>query len=125
MTENELSKLIFLASLTVHKELGPGLLESVYEKCLYYELTHLGLKVDRQMPMPLVYKNINMSTGYRLDLMVEGKVIIEIKAVEYVNDVYLAQLLTYLKLSGCKLGMLINFNVALLKTGVRRVVNGL
>ncbi|MCF8228372.1 MAG: GxxExxY protein [Bacteroidales bacterium] len=124
-TENELSKVILEASLKVHRALGPGLLESSYEKCLLYELEKAGLFVEKQKPLPLVYETIKLDAGYRVDLLVEKKVIIEIKSVEVLNEVYLAQLLTYLKLSGCKLGLLINFNVALLKEGFRRVVNKL
>jgi GxxExxY protein len=111
MTENEISNVIFNAALKVHKALGPGLLESAYEECLFYELEKQGLNVERQKALPLVYEEVKMEIGYRVDIMVENKVIIELKAVEALNDVHLAQILTYLKLSGCKLGMLINFNV--------------
>ena len=109
----------------VHCALGPGLLESAYEECLYYELQKEGLKVEKQKPLPLIYKEVKLDIGYRVDLLVNHKVVIEIKAVEVLNDVHLAQILTYLKLSGCKLGLLINFNVALIKNGIRRVVNNL
>ncbi|MDA3905121.1 MAG: GxxExxY protein [Bacteroidales bacterium] len=125
MTENEISKIIVSCALKIHKELGPGLLESAYEECLYYELQQSGLSVIKQKPLPLIYKEVNLEIGYRVDLLVENKVIIEIKSVEALNDVYLAQILTYLKLSNCKLGMLINFNVALIKNGIRRVANNL
>ena len=125
MTENEISNVIFNAALKVHKALGPGLLESAYEECLFYELEKQGLNVERQKALPLVYEEVKMEIGYRVDIMVESKVIIELKAVEALNDVHLAQILTYLKLSGCKLGMLINFNVTLIKNGIRRVVNNL
>ena len=125
MTENEISKVIFDSALKVHKNLGPGLLESAYEECLFYELRKSGLNVVKQKPLPLVYEEVNLEIGYRLDLLVENKVIIEVKAVEALNDVHLAQILTYLKLSDCKLGLLINFNVALIKNGIRRVVNNL
>ncbi len=125
MTENEISKIIINSAISVHKELGPGLLEKSYEEALYYELKLAGLKVEKQKTLPLVYKNVHLETGYRLDLFVEDKVIIEIKAVEQFNDVHLAQVLTFLKLSGSKLGLLINFNVKLLKFGIKRVVNNL
>lgn len=125
MTENEISKVIFDAALKVHKSLGPGLLESSYEECLFYELNKTGLFVEKQKPLPLVYEEVKLDVGYRIDLFVEKKVIIEIKAVETFNDIHLAQILTYLKLSDCKLGLLINFNVTLIKNGFKRVVNKL
>ncbi len=125
MTENEISKPIVKSALKVHRALGPGLLESAYEECLYYELKKCGLNVVKQKPLPLIYEEVKLEVGYRVDLMVENKVIIEIKSVEALNDVHLAQILTYLKLSDCKLGLLINFNVALIKNGIRRVVNNL
>ena len=125
MTENEISKEIVDASLKVHKQLGPGLLESAYEECLAYELIQRDLLIERQKVLPLVYEEVKLEAEYRIDLLVEKKVIIEIKSVESLNDVHLAQILTYLKLSDCKLGLLINFNVALIKHGIRRVVNKL
>lgn len=125
LTENEISKIIFESALKIHKTLIPGLLESAYEECLYYELKNSGLKVEKQKPLPLSYEQVKLDIGYRVDLLVNDKVIIEIKAVESINDVQLAQVLTYLKLSGCKLGMLINFNVDLIKNGIKRVVNNL
>lgn len=125
MTENEISREIVDAALKVHKQLGPGLLESAYEECLYYELIKRELLVEKQKTLPLVYEEVKLDAGYRIDLLIEKKVIIEIKSVEALNDVHLAQILTYLKLSGCKLGLLINFNVALLKHGIKRVVNKL
>jgi len=125
VTENELSKVIIGAAIEVHKTLGPGLLESAYETCLERELVIRGLKVKRQVGLPLVYKDISCDIGYRVDLLVENKVIIEIKSVEALNDVHIAQVLTYLKLSQCKLGLLINFNVKRLKEGVKRLVNNL
>jgi GxxExxY protein len=124
ITENELSKIVFDAALKVHQNLGPGLLESAYEECLYYELCKTGLKVEKQKPLPLIYEEVKLEIGYRVDIIIENKLIIEIKAVEALNDVHLAQILTYLKLSNCKLGMLINFNVSLIKNGIRRVING-
>ena len=125
MTENELSKIVFGLGMKVHKSLGPGLLESVYEECLFYELKKYGLFVEKQKALPLIYDEIKLDTGYRVDLFVEKKLIIEIKSVEALNELYFAQLLTYLKLSDCKLGLLINFNTVLFKNGVRRVVNNL
>ncbi|MEP0860869.1 MAG: GxxExxY protein [Ignavibacterium sp.] len=125
MIENEIAKLIFDAGLKVHKALGPGLLESAYEECMFYELKKLAIKVEKQKALPLIYEEVKLDVGYRIDLFVENKVIIEIKSVEALNDLHLAQLLTYLKLSNCKLGLLINFNTVLFKNGVRRVVNGL
>jgi len=125
VTENELSKVIIGAAIEVHKTLGPGLLESAYETCLERELVIRGLKVKRQVGLPLVYKDISCDIGYRVDLLVENKVIIEIKSVEALNDVHIAQVLTYLRLSRCKLGLLINFNVKRLKEGVKRLVNNL
>lgn len=124
-TENQLSKFIFDCALKVHKTLGPGLLESAYEECLYYELKRMDLIVEKQKPLPLVYEEVKLDAGYRVDLFVNRKVIIEVKSVELLTDVHLAQLLTYLKLSHCKLGMLINFNVKLVKEGIKRVVNNL
>ncbi|HEY9220946.1 MAG TPA: GxxExxY protein [Lutibacter sp.] len=125
MNENEISKVIFDCALKIHKNLGPGLLESAYEECLFYELKKYGLNVEKQKALPLVYEEVKLEIGYRIDIIVENKVIIEVKSVESLNDVHLAQVLTYLKLSDCKLGMLINFNVAFLKNGIRRVVNNL
>jgi len=125
MTENEISRVIFDCALKVHKALGPGLLESSYEECLFYELKKQGLKVEKQKALPLIYEEIKLEIGYRIDIIVENKVIIELKAVEKLNDIHLAQTLTYLKLSNCKLGMLINFNVTLIKNGIKRVVNNL
>ena len=125
MTENELSKIILDLGIKVHKVLGPGLLENAYEECLYYEINRYGLFVEKQKALPLVYENIKLEAGYRVDLWVERKLIIEIKSVESLNDLHLAQTLTYLRLSNCKLGLLMNFNVVLLKNGIRRIVNNL
>jgi GxxExxY protein len=124
MTENELFRIIFDSGLKVHKALGPGLLESTYEVCLAHELMQLNIHVERQVSLPVKYNNIQLDAGYRIDLLVENKVIVEIKAVKDFEDIHLAQLLTYLKLSGCKLGLLVNFNKLLFKDGVRRVING-
>lgn len=125
MNENELAKIVFEAGLTVHRALGPGLLESAYEACLYYELYCLNLKVEKQKPLPMVYREVKLDVGYRIDLLVENKLVIEIKSVEALNDLHLAQTLTYLRLSNCKLGLLINFNTVLFKNGVKRIANGL
>jgi GxxExxY protein len=119
---SELTSKIIECALEVHTELGPGLLEGSYEQCLYYELVKAGLKVQRQLGMPLIYKEVKMDIGYRVDLLVEDKVIVEIKTVEEFADVHSAQLLTYLKLSGCKVGLLLNFKVARLKQGIKRLV---
>jgi GxxExxY protein len=119
---NELARKVYFCALRVHQNLGPGLLESAYEECLFYEIQKDGLFVEKQKPLPLVYEEVKLEIGYRLDLIVENKLILEIKAVEALNPVHLAQLLTYLKLSKCKLGLLMNFNVAKLKDGVKRVI---
>lgn len=109
-------------AVKVHKQLGPGLLESAYEECLYQELMECGISSIKQVPMPLIYKGRKLELGYRLDLLVEDKVVIEVKSVDCLNPVHTAQLMTYLKLSGCKIGLLINFNVAFLKEGIRRII---
>lgn len=124
MTENELSKIVFECGLKVHRALGLGLLESAYEECLFYELMKANVYVEKQKGLPLVYEEVKLDIGYRTDLIIENKLIVEIKAVEALNDIHLAQILTYLKLSKCKLGLLINFNVVLFKDGVKRVING-
>jgi GxxExxY protein len=125
MSENELSKIVFDCALKVHQSLGPGLLESAYEECLFYELKKSNLDVQKQKALPLVYEEVKLDVGYRIDIIVENKLIIEIKSVEALNEVHFAQLLTYLKLTDCKLGLLINFNVALIKNGIKRIVNNL
>lgn len=125
MTENEVGTRIINSAFLVHRELGPGLLESAYQKCLCYLLEEDGLKIKSQMPVPLKFKEVYLDSGYKLDLLVEDKVIIELKAVEEINDLFLAQLLTYMKLTGCKLGYLINFNTKFLKDGIKRLVLGL
>ena len=125
MIENDISQIIIGCAIKVHTALGPGLLESAYEECLYYELVKEGLKVEKQKALPLIYEEIKLEVGYRLDLIAEDKVIIEIKACEGLNDIHLAQVLTYLKLSNVKLGLLINFNVTRVKDGIKRVVNNL
>ncbi len=125
MSENELSYKIIGTALELHKNLGPGLLESVYENALAYDLREKGLQVVQQHPMPFQYKEIKMSVGYRIDLLVDRKVIVEIKSVESLAPVHFAQVLTYLKLSDLKLGLLINFNNKILKNGIHRIVNNL
>ena len=125
MTENEIAKIVVNASYNIHVELGPGLLESVYEEILYYELTMQGLQVKRQKAIPVIWKNIKMEIGFRADLIVEEKVIIELKSVETLAPVHPKQLLTYLRITGLKLGLLINFNEKLIKNGITRIVNNL
>lgn len=125
MTENEISGKIIGVAIELHKRVGPGLLESAYENALAYDLRENGLEVKQQYPMPFVYKDVKLNIGYRLDLLVEDKVIVEIKSVETLLPVHYAQLLTYLKLSGKKLGLLINFNEKYLKDGIHRIVNKL
>ena len=125
MKENEISGKIIGCAIEVHKALGPGLLESVYEECLFYELQAAGLKVKKQKSLPVVYKDVKLDAGYRIDLLVEDCVVVELKAVEALHDVHTAQVLTYLKLSGCKLGLLLNFNVYRLSEGIKRLVNNL
>lgn len=125
MTENEISYKVIGAAIELHKNLGPGLLESVYENALAYDLREAGLDVKQQIPIPLIYKEVNMDNGYRLDLLIENKVIIEIKSVESIAPVHFSQTLTYLKLSNTKLGLLINFNTDKLKDGIHRIVNNL
>jgi GxxExxY protein len=118
----ELSGKIVDCAVTVHKLLGPGLLESAYEECLHFELTSQGLTTLKQFPMPLIYKGKKLDLGYRIDLLVDEKIIIEVKSVDALNPVHLAQVMTYLKLSGCRIGLLINFNVQFLKDGIRRII---
>lgn len=125
MDENAPSNLVINRAIKVHTALGAGLLESSYKECLFYELRQSGLVVEKEKALPLMYETVKLECGYRVDLFVENKLIIELKSVEAVTDVHLAQVLTYLKLSGCKLGLLINFNVALLKSGLRRILNNL
>ena len=122
MTENEISKIILDCAFKVHTALGPGLLEKVYQECLAFELEQEGLKVEIEKPMPLVYEDIKFDCGYRIDLLVENKVVIELKVVETFNDVHIAQTLTYMKLSECKLGLLLNFYTKSLKDGIKRLI---
>ncbi len=124
MTENELSSKIIGASIEVHKQLGPGLLESTYEVCLAHELKLIGLNVNQQVPLPVIYKDIQLNAGYRIDMIVENKIIIEIKSVDALAPIHTAQILTYLKLKDLKLGLLINFNEVKVVDGIRRIING-
>jgi len=123
MNENELSNEIIGIAIDVLQSLGPGLLECAYKECLYYQLQKYGLFVEKEKPMPLVYEEVRLDCGYRIDLLVENKVVIEVKSVEALNDVHFAQTLTYMKLGDYKLGLLINFNVSLLKNGIKRIAN--
>ncbi|UKT64438.1 GxxExxY protein [Pedobacter mucosus] len=124
MQEDEIAKIIVNAAFQVHVELGPGLLESAYEACLVYELQQAGLQIMAQVDLPVIYKEAKLNCSYRIDILVENKVIIEVKSVSILKEVHLAQTITYLKLSNCKLGLLINFNEAKIKDGIRRVING-
>jgi len=122
MIENEITERILKAAYKVHTAIGPGLLESSYKECLCYEMRKEGLFVEKEKPMPLVYEDVRLDIGYRLDLFVENKVVIEIKTVDTFSDLHLAQVITYLKLSNCKVGLLLNFKVASLRNGIKRVV---
>ncbi len=123
MEENRITEIIIGCAIKVHKAIGPGLLESAYEACLAYEILKSGLEIEKQKPLPLIYETVNLDCGYRTDLIVEKKVITEVKSIEALNDIHLAQILTYLRLSNCKVGLLINFNVVQLTDGIKRVVN--
>ena len=125
MTENEISKIVIGLAIGVHKSLGPGLLENAYKECLFYKINLSGLFVEKEKVLPLIFEEVKLDCGYRVDLLVERKLIIELKSVESLNEIHLAQTLTYLKLGNYKLGLLINFNEVLLKNGIRRVVNNL
>jgi GxxExxY protein len=122
MTDNEITHEIIGAAIEVHKHLGPGLLESAYEECLFHELQLRNLRVERQKAVPVVYKQTKLECGYRLDLLVEGRVVVELKSVEGLGPIHEAIILTYLRMSGHRLGLLINFNVSVLKDGVRRFI---
>ena len=125
MTENQIGTVVIEAAITVHRELGPGLLETVYEVILARELSDRGLKVDRQVPVAITYKGIRFDEGFRADIIVEGKVILELKSVERVTPAHKKQVQTYLRLTGCKLGYLLNFGEDVMRTGITRCVNGL
>lgn len=123
MQLSETTEAIIGAAIEVHRELGPGLLESTYEACLFYELTQRGLDVLRQVKLPITYKGVELDQGYKIDLLVQRSVVIEVKAVDKLDAIHEAQLLSYLKLSGCKVGLLLNFNVRVLRDGIKRMVN--
>jgi len=125
MQENEISDKIIGLSIEVHKALGPGLLESAYKECLFYKLKKAGLFAEKEKPMPLIFEEVKLECGYRMDILVEQRVVIEIKSVEALNEIHLAQTLTYMKLGNYRLGLLINFNVVLLKNGIKRIANRL
>ncbi len=120
---NQITEKIIQSAINVHRALGPGLLESAYEACLMFELTESGLQVEQQKPLPIVYRDVKLDCGYRLDLLVENAVVVELKSVDSLLPIHEAQLLSYLKLSGCRVGLLINFNETVLKNGIRRRVN--
>lgn len=121
---NQITDIIIRSAIDVHRALGPGLLESAYESCMVFELVEQhGRKVERQKPLPVVYRGVKLDCGYRLDLLVDGAVIVEFKAIDKMMPIHEAQMLSYLKLSSCKVGLLINFNVKVLKDGIKRVVN--
>ena len=122
---NDITEKVIAAAIAVHRQLGPGLLESACEACLAYELVERGLAAERQKGLPVVYRGMRVDCGYRIDLLVEGCVVVELKAVEKLAPIHEAQLLAYLKLSDCRVGLLINFNVKMLKQGIRRMVNDL
>ena len=124
MTENELTNHIIGPSIEVHRALGPGLLESAYEECLAHELSQRGIPFDRQKPLPVVYRGLKLECGYRADFLVDGRVIVELKAVDALAPIHDAIVLTYLRMSGCKVGLLLNFNVAALRDGIKRLVLG-
>lgn len=123
LLENEITEIIIGCAIKVHKALEPGLLESAYEECLSYELNKTSLTILRQRPLPLIYEEVKLACGYRADFSVNNKVVIEVKSIDALSDIHLAQILTYLKLANCKVGLLINFNVLKLMDGLRRVIN--
>lgn len=123
MKNNDITKIIIGKAIEVHRALGPGLLESAYQECLFYELQNSGLSVKKEVPMPIIYKDIKLDHGYRIDILVENKIVVELKHVETLTDVHEAQILTYLKLGGYEIGLLINFNEKLIKRGIKRYIN--
>ncbi len=125
MTENQITSIIIGAAIEVHKKLGPGLLESAYKECLLFELHQRGLKVSSEVPCPIIYKGVKLDHGYRMDLLVENKIVLELKTVEFISPVHEAQLLTYLRLGSYPVGLLLNFHVTVLKDGIKRLVNKL
>ena len=124
MNENEISQKIIGLAIDIHKKLGPGLLENVYKECLFYKILQSDILVIKEKSMPLIFEGVKLECGYRIDLLVMNKIVIEIKSVEALHDLHFAQTLTYLKLGNFKLGLLINFNVPLLKDGIKRIING-
>ncbi|HLN73984.1 MAG: GxxExxY protein [Methylococcaceae bacterium] len=124
MIENDLANKVIGIAIEVHRHLGSGLLESAYKECLYYKLQKAGLKVEKEKSMPLIYEEVKLDCGYRIDLLVENRLVVELKSVDALNDIHLAQTLTYLKIGNFKLGLLMNFNVIMLKDGIKRVING-
>jgi GxxExxY protein len=122
MEEDEISKIIIGKAIEVHKQLGPELLESAYQECLSYELSNYGFKIEKEKSLPVVYKEVKLDHGYRIDLLVENKVVIELKTVEFLTDVHTAQILTYMRLGNYKLGLLLNFHVKLLKRGIKSYI---
>ena len=124
MHENDIATKVIGLAIDVHRSLGPGLLENAYEECLFYKITESGLRVVKQQPMPLVYEGVKLECGYRIDLIVENKLVIEVKSVEAIHPIHLAQTLTYLRLGDFRLALLINFNVEYLRDGIKRVING-
>ncbi|WP_438964991.1 GxxExxY protein [Flavobacterium sp.] len=125
MTENELSKIIIGIAMEVHTALGPGLLENVYKECLYYKIKEYGFRVEKEKAIPITFEEVKFEIGYRIDLLVEDKLVLELKSVEDISNLHIAQTLTYLKLGNYKLGLLLNFNSILLKNGIKRIVNNL
>ena len=123
LTETTTTQVVLNAAFKVHSALGPGLLESAYQECLYYELRRTSCRTEQQKPLPLIYNEVQLDCGYRVDLFIDQRLIVEIKSVEALNDIHLAQILTYLRLAHCRVGLLLNFNVVHLREGIRRVVN--
>lgn len=123
MIHQELTSKIIGCAIEVHKSLGPGLLESAYQECLLYELLKSGIKVEKEISMPIIYKEIKLNQGYRIDLLIENKIVLELKAVDKITEIHKSQLLTYLRLGRYELGLLINFNVSILKNGIKRLIN--
>ena len=124
MHENELATRVIGSAIEIHRALGPGLLESAYHECLFYKLVNSRLRAEKQKPMPLVFEQVHLECGYRLDILVEDKLVLEVKSVEAIHPLHLAQTLTYLRLGNYRLGLLINFNVEVLRNGIKRVING-
>ena len=124
MTDNELTRKVIGLAIEVHRGLGPGLLESAYKECLYFKIKQAGMKVEKEKPFPLVFEGVKLECGYYVDLFIENKLVVELKSVEEINPIHMAQTLTYLRLGDVRYGLLINFNVKLLKDGVVRLVNG-